>query len=372
MRRCRRDTQNALTITHATQWNSSSRIRPPWGSSGRRFKSCQPDAGQRHFPISQIGFSEGLTHTFDPNEIRGGAGICLLDGFRRSHRPRGSRSITGPNSTASAALMRDHSMLASDCAVITRPQRGCVGMATYSRVMDHDWMRERLKDFDKTAYQFIDNEKDYGWDADSDNLWHQLWRAEPTIRKIFGALDATLADDFDLNASAGVAMARNLAHRALGILDDRDEWAVRLQPEAPSLPADQFHPWVWDAAQTFWKSKHYRAAVDAAATAINAHTQTKVGRRDISDNDLMNQAFTERPKAGQVYLRLPGDATNDQTLRSRNNALRPFAESCFAGIRNPATHEHGDDWSQQKALEYLAALSILARWIDECDVLHGT
>jgi hypothetical protein len=43
------------------------------------------------------------------------------------------------------------------------------------------------------------------------------------------------------------------------------------------------------------------------------------------------------------------------------------AAGCFAGIRNPASHEHGDDWSEQKALEYLAALSILARWIDECE-----
>jgi Protein of unknown function (Hypoth_ymh) len=73
-----------------------------------------------------------------------------------------------------------------------------------------------------------------------------------------------------------------------------------------------------------------------------------------------------------VYLRLPGDSAKDQTVKSRNNALRAFAEGCFAGIRNPASHEHGDDLSEQKALEYLAALSILARWIDECEVRHGT
>ena len=115
-------------------------------------------------------------------------------------------------------------------------------------------------------------------------------------------------------------------------------------------------------------SEHYRAAVDAAATAINAHTQTKINRRDLSDNDLMNHAFTAKPKPGEAYLRLPGDPSADLTLKSRKNALRPFAEGCFAGIRNPATHEHGDDWSQQKALEYLASLSVLARWIDECEV----
>jgi hypothetical protein len=40
-------------------------------------------------------------------------------------------------------------------------------------------------------------------------------------------------------------------------------------------------------------------------------------------------------------------------------------------MRNPASHEHGEDWGQQKALEYLASLSVLARWIDECVVLYG-
>jgi hypothetical protein len=36
----------------------------------------------------------------------------------------------------------------------------------------------------------------------------------------------------------------------------------------------------------------------------------------------------------------------------------------FAGIRNPLAHEVDVEMSQQQALEYLAALSILARWVD--------
>jgi len=87
----------------------------------------------------------------------------------------------------------------------------------------------------------------------------------------------------------------------------------------------------------------------------------------VFDTDLMNQVFTDRPKPGQAYLRLPGDPT-DLTIKDRNRALRPFAEGCFAGIRNPAAHQHGPDWPEQRALEYLAALSVLARWIDDCDL----
>lgn len=41
---------------------------------------------------------------------------------------------------------------------------------------------------------------------------------------------------------------------------------------------------------------------------------------------------------------------------------------CFAGIRNPATHEDRLDLTEQVALEQLATLSLLARWIDNCEV----
>ncbi|MEV0826348.1 TIGR02391 family protein [Nonomuraea rubra] len=236
--------------------------------------------------------------------------------------------------------------------------------------MNRQWMRQRLEEFDSLVLRY-ERTRRPGDILGDDKLRQELYRAEPTIRKILGALEPKFAEELNLDQMAGEAMARNLVHRGLGILDDMDEWATNLAPDAPTMPADQFHPWIWDAARTFWESKHYRKAVDVAANAVNAHTQAKVGRTDVFDTDLMNQVFTDKPKSGQVYLRLPGDQT-DLTIKSRNRALRPFAEGCFSGIRNHAAHEHGPDWDEQKALECLAALSILARWIDECAVMRGT
>jgi hypothetical protein len=40
-----------------------------------------------------------------------------------------------------------------------------------------------------------------------------------------------------------------------------------------------------------------------------------------------------------------------------------FAEGCYAGIRNPASHDEGE-LDEQSALEQLAASSVLARWVD--------
>ena len=182
------------------------------------------------------------------------------------------------------------------------------------------------------------------------------------MKEILKRLDPELTD-FNLNGLAGDKAARDAVNRGLGILAERDEWEAKLAPDAPVLPADQFHPWVWQAAQTLWDSSHYRHAVQAAATAINDHTQNKLGRRDVADTQLMQETFSPNPpEPGKPRLRCPGDPSNPTTQSRQRGALQ-YAVGCFGAIRNPATHEQGE-WDQQEALECLAALSVLARWID--------
>ena len=48
------------------------------GSSGRRFKSCQPDADQGLFSASESSVSARSTHTFDPNQLWPTVEIDLL------------------------------------------------------------------------------------------------------------------------------------------------------------------------------------------------------------------------------------------------------------------------------------------------------
>ena len=49
------------------------------------------------------------------------------------------------------------------------------------------------------------------------------------------------------------------------------------------------------------------------------------------------------------------------------NGARGMGQACSQGIRNVGNHSEAD-WSEQEALEYLAAFSILARWIEACVV----
>jgi hypothetical protein len=128
------------------------------------------------------------------------------------------------------------------------------------------------------------------------------------------------------------------------------------------------HPWVRDAAKDSWLTGSYRHSVEQAAKSINAETQTKLRRRDLSDLGLINESFSEKPpEHGKPRLRFPGDRETS-TWANRMRGARAFAEGCFAGIRNVAAHERDVDWTRQVAFEYLCAFSILARWIDECEV----
>jgi len=161
---------------------------------------------------------------------------------------------------------------------------------------------------------------------------------------------------------------REAALRGREVLGRDAELGANLGENAPELSASDFHPWVWSGASSLWQSGHYRQAVEDAIRKLNAETQNKVGRRDVSETDLFNQAFTLEPaQHGKARLRrmTPDDS---KTYKSVQRGAMLFAEGIFAGIRNPLAHEDEHDLSEQQALEYLAALSVLARWVDEATV----
>jgi uncharacterized protein (TIGR02391 family) len=137
-----------------------------------------------------------------------------------------------------------------------------------------------------------------------------------------------------------------------------------LGENAPELSAAELHDWVWSGAKSLWQSGHYREAVEGAIKKLNAEAQNKVGRRDVSETDLFKQAFSlDSAAPGKARLRRMTPDASD-TYKSVQRGAMAFAEGVFAGIRNPLSHEDDQELSEQEALEYLAALSVLARWVD--------
>ncbi|GAB3619066.1 hypothetical protein GCM10027417_03260 [Glutamicibacter endophyticus] len=167
------------------------------------------------------------------------------------------------------------------------------------------------------------------------------------------------------------AKHREAAIRAREELVRAEEIRKNLGDNAPEISAANLHPWIWSGARSLWQSGHFVQAVRDAATKLNAETQNKVGRRDVSETDLFKQSFSlDEAKPGKARLRRLSPEDSD-TYRSVQRGAMAFAEGVFAGIRNPLSHEVDQEMSEQVALEHLAALSVLARWVDESSVEHA-
>lgn len=160
---------------------------------------------------------------------------------------------------------------------------------------------------------------------------------------------------------------REAVQRARAALARDEEVRRNLGDDAPRLSASHLHPWAWEGARALWQSGHHREAVGAAARKVNAEAQNKLGRRDVSETDMFKQAFSlDRPKPGAPRLRLlPDDGS--RTYQSVHRGVMAYAEGCYAAIRNPVAHEEGE-LPEDEGLEQLAALSVLARWVDRAEV----
>ncbi len=207
-----------------------------------------------------------------------------------------------------------------------------------------------------------------------------------------GLYAATYVGSDDRIAAQRV-VAEAIWERVIGTMptvrrDSRDrlrpdrEWAIRCQEtirrgreiranlgdSAPDLNAASLHPWVWEGARPLWQSHHYAEAVSAAAKKVNAETQNKVSRRDIRDGDLIRQILSDDdPQPGKPRLRhpWPGD---EKSRASRLKGMRSLGDGWYAAFRNPAAHQI-EELSEVEALERLAGLSLLARFLDEATLV---
>lgn len=164
----------------------------------------------------------------------------------------------------------------------------------------------------------------------------------------------------------GWSKAKMAVERLIGILDNEDVRQETLGPVGPVLSVQQLHPWVWNAAASLWDDGYYQEAIIKVANAIERHTQLKVGRPDLSGKKLYSQLFTCNPEDKRPLI-FQGLQAGTEDWTSAHEGAHHYAMGCSQRIRNLVVH--GDDMtSEQEGLEYLAALSLLARWIDTAEV----
>ena len=152
-----------------------------------------------------------------------------------------------------------------------------------------------------------------------------------------------------------------------GMLSDVELAEAIFEPTGPQLAANEMHQWVWAAAERLWATGHYREALQAAATAVESQVQGKTGVHKLAGADLLRKVFNvDDPKPGEPRLRLDYP-TSGLSWRSAHEGAANFGAGCMMAIRNIVSHNLAVP-DEADALEQLAALSVLAKWVDRARV----
>lgn len=238
-----------------------------------------------------------------------------------------------------------------------------------------EWIEQQLRDFiQATAGRYHGSPEEeyfcYALEGSQDEVFALL----PVITRIFDRYEPgwntpPIVYDFENPLEEVWGKHRQLAQMVLTLVEREEEIERYLGENVPVLSARRLHPWAWGGASSLWESGHYSEAISAALRKVNAETQNKLGRRDVSETNLFKEAFSASvPREDKPRLRLM-ENDGSSTFGSVHRGAMAFAEGLFAGVRNPLAHESDTDLDEEVALEYLAAISVLARWVDEAVVV---
>lgn len=165
---------------------------------------------------------------------------------------------------------------------------------------------------------------------------------------------------FENARRAGVQLAIALLNAAV------DETRA-LVPPIVSVDLGLLHPWVAGVATSLWNGGHHRQAVEEASRQVEVQLRAKLGLDGKTGASLVTEAFSPRdPTASSPRLRFNEFPLGSESWTNAHEGAMSFGRGCMMRVRNLYTHGH--EPTKQEALESLAALSLLARWIDEAVV----
>jgi uncharacterized protein (TIGR02391 family) len=193
---------------------------------------------------------------------------------------------------------------------------------------------------------------------------------EPSLKIMQATLSAP-PTYIDVDSPTHLRSVKDDAYKAIGVI----EYGRGARPAAEDsglvVFAARLHRLVWTrSVEGLARNGHYSEAVHAAASELSKHLQDRTGRHDAYDLDLANQVFSsDPPTRGKPRLRWPGDPKT-ATVRSMNAGIRAYAAGIFQAIRNPVAHGHAEI-DEQVAAEHLASISLLLRWVDQCELIDA-
>jgi uncharacterized protein (TIGR02391 family) len=120
----------------------------------------------------------------------------------------------------------------------------------------------------------------------------------------------------------------------------------------------ELHPRIAGVAAELYKNGHYAEAVFNASKALINFVQEKSQRFDLDGTPLMTAVFSKNSP-----ILAFNDLSDQSDLDEQEGMMHLFVGAAL-GIRNPRGHSFVED-SPERALEYIAFLSMLAARVDE-------
>lgn len=118
------------------------------------------------------------------------------------------------------------------------------------------------------------------------------------------------------------------------------------------------HPRIADVARDLFLDGHHFEAVFAGAKALVNFVKERSGLHDLDGAALMRTAFSKQKPV------LAFNDLADQTDHDQQEGLMHLFEGAALGIRNPGGHAFPEG-SEQRAIEYISLLSLLAYLVQE-------
>jgi len=141
-------------------------------------------------------------------------------------------------------------------------------------------------------------------------------------------------------------------------IDDLGETPVGRALKA--LGGLQIHPEIERAVVKLFRDGHYANAVEDACKVLDGLVKIRSGKHDLSGTELMQHVFS--PK--NPILKFSDLQT--QSEQSEQQGMMFLYAGAMLALRNPRAHEIIED-DPEKALEYIAFLSLLAKSLDKAE-----
>jgi uncharacterized protein (TIGR02391 family) len=163
--------------------------------------------------------------------------------------------------------------------------------------------------------------------------------------------------------AASVIGRREVIGKVQGLIDRLKEKREDLSAGESPAPSSYFknlnlHPRIADVANDLFLDGYHWEAVFAAAKALINYVKERSGRHDLDGAPLVRTVFSKK----EPVLAFSG--LRDQTDLDEQEGMMHLFEGAVMAIRNPGGHSFPEG-SEQRALEYISLLSLLAYRVQE-------